>query len=294
MNKLNVLSCFDGIGVGYLALKRAGIEIESYSSSEIDKYALKIARKNEDLLGVGHNYLGNICDYQCWNLPEIDLIIGGSPRQGFSRAGEKLNFTDPRSILFFTFIRILERYKPKYFLLENVKMKSEWSDVISSHMGIEPVEINSSLFSAQSRGRMYWTNIPFDKNVQDKKILFKDILQQPNEVDEKYYLSSTVYNRIQNLDNLKLCGTGSYRHEAKERDKAVAILARDYKGVPGFNDFNLVIQNGKVRKLTPIEYERLQTLPDNYTQGISDTQRYKALGNSWTCDVISHIFKGLK
>lgn len=285
----NVISCFDGISCGRLALDRAKISFKNYYAYEIDTYAINISQSNfKDI-----KQLGDINTWKNKDIKNVDLIMAGSPCQGFSRAGLKLNFEDTRSKLFFTFIDLLRYYNPKYFFLENVKMKPEWQEIISDYISVKPVEINSSLFSAQSRGRLYWTNIEFDKNIQDKNILFKDILQKPSEVDTKYNLSKKVLSKIENIDNLQNCGTGSYKRAAKDRDKAVAILARDYKGVPGLNDFNLACQNGIVRKLTPIEYERLQTLPDNYTKCVSDTQRYKALGNAWTVDVIAHILKGI-
>lgn len=287
------MSCFDGISCGHVALDRAGISYLKYLSSEIDKHAIKIAHTNyNDIFNIGDiveltsKYIKNLCDLK------IDLLMGGSPCQGFSKSGKKLNFSDSRSKLFFEFVKIKDAIKPKYFLLENVRMKQEWQDVISEYLGVEPVEINSSLFSAQSRGRLYWTNINYDKNIQDRGINFKSILQPKSDVDKKYFLSNKTLSRL-NLGTLVNCGYGNFKKGCKESNKAVALLARDYKGVPGLNDFNLVIQDGEVRKLTPVEYERLQTLPDNYTSCVSDTQRYKVLGNCWTVDVVSHILKGI-
>jgi len=163
---MNVLSLFDGISCGRVALDRAGIDIDRYFASEIDKYAIMVAQKNYpdtihigDVLGVKYK---NGCLYtdKGATKTDIDLLIGGSPCQGFSFAGKQLNFEDPRSKLFFEFVRILHEVKPKYFLLENVKMKKEYQDVITSYLGVEPMESNSSLLSAQKRKRLYWTNIP--------------------------------------------------------------------------------------------------------------------------------------
>jgi site-specific DNA-cytosine methylase len=217
----NVLSLFDGMSCGQIALTRCGIKYENYFASEIDKHAIKVTQANySDTI-----QLGDVTKWKEWNLPRIDLLIAGSPCQGFSFAGKQLNFDDPRSKLFFEFVDILKFYKPKHFLLENVKMKKEFQHVISDALGVEPVEINSSLVSAQNRKRLFWCNWPVK-------------------------------------DNTFLCR----------------------------------IENGVLlaRKLTPIECERLQTVPDNYTNHVSNTQRYKMLGNGWTVDVICHIFECLK
>ena len=165
---MNVLSLFDGMSCGQLALKRANISVDNYYASEIDKYAIEIARKNFQ----NTVHLGDVQDIlKFWKhnkFPKIDLLMGGSPCQGFSFAGKQLNFSDPRSKLFFEFVRIMKEVKPKYFLLENVAMKKESQDVITSYMGVEPIMINSSLFSAQNRKRLYWTNIPIDRKMVDK------------------------------------------------------------------------------------------------------------------------------
>lgn len=189
---MNVLSLFDGMSCGQIALNRADIPYSNYYASEIDKYAIKVTQ---------HNYpntiqLGDVTEVKSSDLPQIDLLIGGSPCQGFSFAGKQLNFDDPRSKLFFEFVRLLKECKPKFFLLENVKMKKEYQDVISEHLGVEPIEINSALVSAQNRKRLYWTNIPFDKNIEDKGILLKDIVHEKadNRLSEKeldYMLKSS-------------------------------------------------------------------------------------------------------
>jgi len=179
---VNVLSLFDGMSCGQIVLNRLGIQYNNYFASEINKYAIKVTQ---------HNYpetvqLGDINDWQKWDLPKIDLILAGSPCQGFSWAGKGLNFNDPRSKLFFTFEKILHHHQPKWWLLENVVMIQEWQDVISQRLGIRPIMIDSSLVSAQSRKRLYWTNIynQFDlfgnrycviPQPEDKKIYLKDI-----------------------------------------------------------------------------------------------------------------------
>jgi len=159
-----VLSLFDGMSCGQLALQRAGFKVDIYLASEIDKYAKQVTRKNFPRT----IQLGDVCDVKGENLPPIDILLGGSPCQGFSFAGKQLNFEDPRSALFFEYVRILKETKPKYFLLENVRMKQEYQDVISEHLGVKPVMINSSLVSAQNRVRLYWTNIPGIEQPSDK------------------------------------------------------------------------------------------------------------------------------
>ena len=165
-----VLSLFDGISCGQLALQRAGVKVDKYFASEIDKYAIKVTQENwPDIV-----QLGDVTKWESWDLPKVDLLIGGCPCQGFSFAGKQLNFSDPRSKLFFEYVKVLQWIKPKYFLLENVKMKQEYQDVISSYLGVQPIEIDSSLVSAQNRKRLYWTNIPMLTQREDKKWLLMD------------------------------------------------------------------------------------------------------------------------
>lgn len=235
----------------------------------------------------------------------IDLLLGGSPCQGFSSAGKQLNFFDPRSKLFFDFVKAKEQLKPKYFLLENVKMKKEYEDVITQHIGVEPIEINSSLVCAQNRIRLYWTNIPGIQQPDDKGILLKDIILD-GEVDrDKAFCIDSNYYKGGNLKQYfekhrrqlvftQNFGEGSQSLERALKstkafdEKANCMAATMYK-VMASNGVTNIIQNYTFRMLYPIECERLQTLPDNYTSGISNTQRYKALGNGWTADVIAHI-----
>jgi len=262
---INVLSCFDGISCGQLALRKLGVKVDCYYASEIDKYAIKITQ---------HNFpntiqVGDISKLKSEDFKDIKLLLGGSPCQGFSLAGKRLNFEDPRSKLFFEFVRLLKEIKPKYFLLENVKMKLECQDVISEHLGVQPIEINSSLLSAQNRKRLYWTNIPDVKQPGDKNVLISNI-----------------------LDSGVACYCEKYgKHINKiEVNKSLCLLARDYKSF-GNQQMTGVLEVGRqyCRMLSPVEYERLQTLPDNYSGIVSKTQRYKALGNAWTVDVIAHI-----
>ena len=279
---MNVLSLFDGMSCGQLALQRAGIQVENYYAAEIDKYAIKVTQANFP----GTVQLGDVTAVDTDSLPDIDLLIGGSPCQGFSFAGKQLNFDDPRSKLFWEYVRLLNALKPKYFLLENVKMKKESMDVITRALRVDPIFINSRLFSAQNRPRMYWTNIPFDVPTEDKGIVLRDILEP--EVEEKYYAGK----------KLRESYMGGNQLNPKYKSQCNTIYPTDGKfatlcaGTHGYS-FGYV-PAPTYRKLTPTECERLQTVPHGYTdKGISDTQRYKMLGNGWTVDVVSHIFQGL-
>lgn len=279
---LIVLSLFDGISCGRLALERAGVNVSAYYASEIDEKAIKISKKHfSDII-----HLGDITKWRDWKLPKIDLLIGGSPCQGFSRAGKQLNFKDPRSKLFFEYSDILHTYKPKYFLLENVKMKKEYQDVISAHLGVEPVEINSSLFSAQNRPRLYWTNIPIPELPEDKGLVLRDIIDfnfKGLQLSEKAlaYMNRSSPKWTKGKRRMDV-------YDNKLDKKSKCLTANMYKGVP----YGVISELN--RRLSPIECERLQTLPDNYTEGVSNTDRYRLLGNAWTVDVIVHIFKGIK
>jgi DNA-cytosine methyltransferase len=379
---LNVLSLFDGMSCGQIALERAGIKVNNYFASEIDKYAIQVAKHNYPNM----QHIGDVTQVKANELPKIDLLIGGSPCQGFSFAGKQLNFDDPRSKLFFEFVRLLKECNPKYFLLENVKMKKEYQDVITEHLGVEPIEINSNLLSAQNRKRIYWTNIPGVTIPNDKGILLKDIVHEnaDNQLSEKeldYMLRSSgkwspstnnrfetylnypekkahcltanlnkgvPYNcffeilseyivpfdkTLQILDKEVQRGkVGYFRKDSQANrvyyihDKAITLTGEAGGGAAKmgqylfgcitpdriekrqngqrFNDgkkfYTLTAQDkhgvlieGYIRKLTPIECERLQTVPDNYSAIVSNSQRYKMLGNGWTVDVIAHVFGGL-
>ena len=189
---LNVLSLFDGMSCGRIALERAGIKVNNYYASEIDKYAIQVAKHNYPNI----QHIGDVTQVKSTQLPKIDLCIGGSPCQGFSFAGKQLNFDDPRSKLFFEFVRLLKECNPKYFLLENVKMKKEWQDIISKELGVEPIEICSSLFSAQQRKRLYWTNINVDLSKLPKSNnVIADVLDLPikNKRENKILMSKSDF-----------------------------------------------------------------------------------------------------
>jgi len=374
---MNVLSLFDGCSGGQLALQRANIHVDNYFASEIDKYAIKVTQANfPNTIQLG--------DVQVFSLEgftfqeDIDLLMGGSPCQGFSFAGHQLNFDDPRSKLFFDFVRIRDEVKPKYVLLENVRMAKKSQDVISKYMGFEPQALNSSKVSAQNRYRLYWfgklsqlgtsyEQIPIPPMI-DKGITMQDILEDGYATDEMTsngkshcltarYNGAVWWNSIErkqrtmvlkenptmSKDGLIRVGTADlkghdsikrvYAQEGKaptlttmqggHREPKVAVgrivnrrldengTRKDYQlELPYTRQIevrkdeksnclttvqkdNVVVSKDMWRKLTPLECERLQTLPDNYTNHVSNSQRYKMIGNGWTVDVIAHILKSI-
>lgn len=397
-----VVSLFDGMACGLQALKEAGYTVGSYHAFEIDKYAMQIAKKNHPEI-IHH---GSVENFPFTLMQGADLVIGGSPCQGFSVAGKGLAFDDPRSKLFFEFVRAVNEIKPRYFLLENVKMKKEWLEIINQYMGVKPVLINSALVSAQNRNRYYWCNWNVEQP-EDRGIYLKDIIES-GVVDEKYYTNnqnSRILKQLRELNqkafsmtatmykgyaangntnipinfNINPSGrgmNGNVQHVNNPKSKTLTtnkgegqkilitkpvrigkidkggqgnrIYSIDGKSITlsassgglggktglyvvpeatkkGFVEIppncgvDLTFPNSKtrrgrkmenksncltaasqdynwydgltVRKLTPIECERLQTLPDNYTEGVSNTQRYKMLGNGWTVAVIKHILE---
>jgi len=397
---MNVLSLFDGMSCGQIALDQLGIKVDNYYAAEIHKYAIEIAKKNYP----NTIHLGDVTKIKGSDLPQIDLLIGGSPCQGFSFAGKQLNFDDPRSALFFEFVRLLKECNPKYFLLENVRMKKEYQDVITEHLGVEPITINSALVSAQNRVRLYWTNIPNITQPKDKGIVLKNILQDEigyelsdakvdrvlnsprgkgyfydqekhdkigtviagyhkEPTDGSYVVTKPIQvgmaddinghdilKRIYSLEGKSptlnsmnggnrqpkvSCGAFRgryYDHEGKRTDHKESVAGKTTQHLEIRDDEktntlttvqkdNVVVReksktvraSGRgsydrhewdsvgnkdselyYRKLTPLECERLQTVPDGYTEGVSNTQRYKMLGNGWTVEVIKHIFKNME
>lgn len=329
---MKVLSLFDGISCGKVALERAGIQVEEYVAYEIDKSAIQISKKNYPEIV----QRGDVTKADFTEFKGFDLVMGGSPCQGFSIAGKQLNFEDPRSKLFFEFKRAIDEVKPKYFLLENVKMKKEYENIISEYLGVEPIEINSSLVSAQNRKRLYWTNIPGVQRPEDRGIMLKDIVHE-NRMEDKvdltlykvpfdktlkiiekevqtgkvgYFRKDSQANRVYSIHGkaVTLCGEagggaakmGQYLFGCITPDR-VDKRQRGQRFNDGEKFYTLTAQDrhdvlidGYIRKLTPIECERLQTLPDGYTAGASDAKRYKALGNGWTVEVITHILKSLR
>jgi len=377
---INVLSEFDGISCGQLALQRTGIVVDNYFASEIDKYAIKITQKNFP----NTIQLGSVTEHKSWKLPKIDLLIGGSPCQGFSNAGRGENFDDPRSRLFFEYVNTLRDLQQKnpeiVFLLENVRMKQVWQDVISKYLGVKPVKINSALVSAQNRVRLYWTNIEGITQPEDKHLYLKDIIEYGDVDREKSYTIDANYFKGGNPRSYFDDGKRQlvFEHQSQKRAMVKVGMASDIKGMDivrrvysscgksptlstmqgghrepkvaldfdyyhnlylsekeieemkikkGAKTFSSGKSEGAIqfpftldrksqcllangitgnhrttnvlddgigyRKLTPLECERLQTLPDGYTEGVSNTQRYKGIGNGWTVDVVAHIFSFL-
>ena len=285
MGKINVLSLFDGISCGHIALDKAGIPINKYYASEIDKYAIKVTNKNyPETIN-----LGDVTTVSGELFTEkIDLLIGGSPCQGFSQAGKMKNFDDPRSKLFWEYVRILQEVKPKYFLLENVVMKQEWQDIISEALGVKPIMIDSSLTSAATRKRLYWTNIPGVGQPEDLGITFGDIRER--DVQE-----GSIYYTDKGLDWIR-------RHEKRtgktlriigDSDKMQMLEASMYKKYSSQRFFGIEDTHG-LRYITVTECERCMNVPDGYTDCCSNTQRYKQLGNGWEVNTITHIFRTLK
>jgi DNA-cytosine methyltransferase len=275
--KINVLSLFDGMSCGQIALNKVGIEYENYFASEIDKYAMQVTQKNYP----NTKQLGSVTEVKAVDLPKIDLLFGGSPCQSFSNAGNGKGF-DGKSGLFWEYVRILKEVKPTYFLLENVVMKKEWEDVITEALGVKPIKINSRLVSAQNRPRLYWTNIPNVIEPKDKKITMSDILE--DNADVKYAISEAKIKRVVETQR----GKGFFYN--KTHEKCGTLISGYYKQPTD----GIYVDLGLKRRLTPTECEKLQTVPLNYTDCVSDSQRYKMIGNGWTVDVIAHIFSFLK
>lgn len=310
-----VVSLFDGMSCGYQALKDAGIKVSEYHAFEIDEHAIKIAKKNHPEI-IHH---GSVVNADFTKFKNADLLIGGSPCQGFSFAGKQLAFDDPRSKLFFEFVRAKREIQPKNFLLENVRMKQEFLDVITRFMGVVPVLINSSLVSAQNRWRYYWCNWDL-KQSYDKNILLKDIIEEVDDqsyfvdrdkslcIDANYHKGGNIEqyfekNRRQLIFAVAQRGRNIVDGKrkdifgAKTQQRFETSLSEKSNTITSVQKDSLLLElqkgNYRIRKLTPIECERLQTLPDNYTEGVSNTQRYRMLGNGWTVAVITDLFQQL-
>jgi len=302
---MNVLSLFDGLSCGQIALNRVGIKYDKYFASEVDKHAIKVTQ---------HNYpntiqLGDVTKVKGSDLPKIDLLFGGSPCQGFSFAGKQLNFEDPRSKLFFEFVRLKNELQPKYFLLENVVMKQEFQDIITEYLGVEPIKINSNLVSAQTRERLYWTNIPNINQPEDLGITLNDILEDigvNGEVFDRTKLNkATILGRRLNEQgkrddyNKSIPISQCLEVRASNRDKSNCITTVAKDNVLTTMSIGRHVDAFKkklpFRYYTIKEYCRLQTVPDDYFDGVaSENQIRKMIGNGWTVDVIAHIFKEIK
>jgi DNA (cytosine-5)-methyltransferase 1 len=290
----NVLSLFDGVACGKLALERAGIEFENYYASEIDPVCIAIAEKNHsDIIS-----LGDVANWKEWNLEDIDLIIGGSPCQGFSSQGNQLNFNDPRSKLFFTMVDIIEHYHPSYYLLENVGMRNEWKEIITDYLGVAPVVLNSALVSAQERKRLYWANwdipIPEDREIHLTSILAHQKLTRPASIKGRRINPNTGKRE----DHNKEIPYSQCLQVKKDMSKIGCLTTVSKDAVLTHlphgrypHAYDNYTKDVDWRYLTPIEYERAQTVPDDYTIGYSDSVRQSVMGNGWTVDMIVHILQ---
>lgn len=314
---MNVLSLFDGISCGMIALERANIKVDKYYSSEIEKGAITISNNNySSIIKLGD--INKIDDNVLTSLPKIDLILGGFPCMGFSRNGSMLNFEHPQSKLFFDLVRILNWIKENNngnvkFLLENVEMKKEWKDTITKCVSVKPIDINSKLLSAQNRPRIYWTNIKGVKVPKDSRIKLKDILVEVD-LNGLVQHQGILVDKTFNDKELGLINVISGEVRVSQATKQGYIVAEKGDGVnlsfPMFETRRgrvvkqksstldkqcnvCVYYDGILRKLTIEELERLQTLPIEYTNGVHEQQRKSAIGNGWTIDIITYILKNL-
>ena len=311
---MKVLSLFDGVSCARLALEKAGIPIEVYYASEIDKYAIKVTQANRpDTI-----QLGSVTElYPTPNLHNVDLLIGGSPCQDLSIAKkDRKGLEGNRSSLFYEYVRILNEVKPKYFILENVaSMPQKDKDIISQTLGVQPVMINASLVSAQNRKRLFWVGRRIDNDnyeqvyvpqPEDKDIWYQDIIgkfdfnyelsEKTKNIIKRNMQKSKQYFRIPNEDLTRIEKI-SYPSRIKQHFGPSKIPTLTSSMGSGGNNVPVITQGGKIRKLTPIECERLQCMPDNWTNptgDISNSQRYKMCGNAFNVEVVAHIIKQLK
>lgn len=278
---INVLSLFDGMSCGQIALERAGIKVKNYYASEIKPHAIKVTMYNYP----NTIQVGNVIDLKACQLPKIDLLIGGSPCQDFSilKADNRQGLEGDKSSLFYEYLRLLKDLKPKYFLLENVMMKKEHRDELSKYLGVEPIKICSSLVSFQLRKRLYWTNIPNISIPEDRNISFQDYKE--TNVDSKFLVNKTPYRELMWGD-----GKNGKCPNVTNRDKICCLTTKQDRR----NNAGLVEYGDFCRYLTTKELELAQTVPVGYCECLSKNQAENVLGDGWTVDVISHLFKGLK
>ena len=307
---MKVLSLFDGISCGMLALKRAGVSVEKYDAFEIDKYAIQISKKNfPEIVHHGNVFYGDFTQFEGY-----DLLIGGSPCTYWSIAkkNREINPNGEGFRLFMEYVRALKESKCRYFLYENNNsIHKNIKDEISKYLGIQPIMINSSLVSAQQRKRCYWTNIPNVTQPENKGILLNDILDNAVGWQDKSYCMTASYsgaifsNTLERKQRTVAAvpirigqygkgGQGQRIYSVRGKSVTLSANGGGQGAKTGLYKIDLPDGDYVIRKLTPIEAERLQTLPDDYTAGISNTQRYKCIGNAWTADVIAHILRGLK
>ena len=307
---MKVLSLFDGISCGMLALKRAGVSVEKYDAFEIDKYAIQISKKNfPEIVHHGNVFYGDFTQFEGY-----DLLIGGSPCTYWSIAkkNREINPNGEGFRLFKEYVRALKESKCRYFLYENNNsIHKNIKDEISKYLGVQPIMINSSLVSAQQRKRCYWTNIPNVTQPENKGILLNDILDNAVGWQDKSYCMTASYsgaifsNTLERKQRTMAAvpirigqygkgGQGQRIYSVRGKSVTLSANGGGQGAKTGLYKIDLPDGDYVIRKLTPIEAERLQTLPDDYTAGISNTQRYKCIGNAWTSDVIAHILRGLK
>ena len=307
---MKVLSLFDGISCGMLALKRAGVSVEKYDAFEIDKYAIQISKKNfPEIVHHGNVFYGDFTQFEGY-----DLLIGGSPCTYWSIAkkNREINPNGEGFRLFKEYERALKESKCRYFLYENNNsIHKNIKDEISKYLGVQPIMINSSLLSAQQRKRCYWTNIPNVTQPENKGILLNDILDNAVGWQDKSYCMTASYsgaifsNTLERKQRTMAAvpirigqygkgGQGQRIYSVRGKSVTLSANGGGQGAKTGLYKIDLPDGDYVIRKLTPIEAERLQTLPDDYTAGISNTQRYKCIGNAWTADVIAHILRGLK
>jgi DNA (cytosine-5)-methyltransferase 3A len=301
---MNVLSLFDGLSCGRLALSKAEINVDNYFSSEIKKHAIKVA--NENFPQDEENRLGDITKIKGRDLPKIDLLIGGSPCQDFSGANkERLGVDGSKSGLFYEYVRLLEECKPEYFLLENVRMKKEHQDVISKELGCGPIVINSELVAPHLRHRLYWTNIPFDKNPEDLELKLNDILIEgySDRAKARTLLESDsrplstpikMCHRYFNTGFTTLIFKDKYHYLTIKRHFDRFFKGKSAKEIDVLSEgLDLSIYEG-VRYMNNREREACQTAPQGYTDSLTQNEAACLLGDGWTVDVIAHILKGIK
>ncbi|HAU88319.1 MAG TPA: cytosine methyltransferase [Lachnospiraceae bacterium] len=311
---MKILSLFDGISCGRLALERAGLPVEQYDAFEIDRYAITVSKKN--FPDIVHH--GNVFDGDFGKFKGYDLLLGGSPCTYWSIAKKDREITSDGIgfQLFMEYVRALKESQCRYFLYENNNsIHQNIKQEISKRLGVEPIMINSALVSAQSRKRCYWTNIPHVTQPEDKNILLKDVLESGMSYQNKAYCMTASYSGAIFYDTIKKKrrtmiaepvtnpvrigqigngGQGQRIYSIVGKSITLSANGGGQGAKTGLYEMELPDGDYIIRKLTPVEAERLQTLPDNYTEGISNTQRYKCIGNGWTVDVIAHILKELK
>lgn len=289
---INVLSLFDGMSCGQIALEKAGIKVDNYYASEINEKSIKVTQYNYP----NTIQIGDVLCVKSKQLPNIDLLIGGSPCQGFSIAGKKLNFEDERSKLFFEFVRLKNELNPKYFLLENVKMKDDVADAIDDLLGVKRIYINSKDFTGHIRKRYYWTNIPI-KKWSKKDLKIKDIIDNsiPYDRDISFLLDRTVYNPNMSSDGIITINPRDKQgKQTWQRGRVYDIEGNCPTICASLFDLNITKNHNTYRKLTIAECEKLQGVPTGYTSCVKKNDAGEMLGNGWTVDVIAHIFKGIK